>query len=269
MFEKTINSLKNVKSIDLFRFLKYTYLELLINEFFKKKIDDKITTELIKYGCCRLENFLSKKICDEIIFEIDNFIEKDKKNKTSKIDLKNGFDSRIFSFHKISNNAKNFLDNQKINFIINNYLGNNFNYSFTLAQEIRFLENNSGSGGGWHRDNTILKYPKAMIYLSDVDNSNGCFEYIKGTHDIKGIIKLLYKNNIKPSQGTFSEKEIEDKFNNQNNFKREKFFGNAGTLIIFDGRGIHRGTPLKSGKKRYSLTNYYYYKEGGKTQKHI
>ena len=90
MFKKTINNLKNVKSIDLFRFLKYTYLELLINEFFKK-IDDKITTELIKYGCCRLENFLSKKICDEIIFEIDNFIEKDKKNKTSKNRFKKWF----------------------------------------------------------------------------------------------------------------------------------------------------------------------------------
>ena len=31
----------------------------------------------------RLENFLSK-ICDEIIFEIDNFIEKDKKIKQAK-----------------------------------------------------------------------------------------------------------------------------------------------------------------------------------------
>ena len=88
MFEKIINSLKNAKSIDLFRFLKYTFLELGINIFFKKKIDDKITTELIKCGCCRIENFLSKEICDEIIYEIDNFIEKDKKYKTDKIDLK-------------------------------------------------------------------------------------------------------------------------------------------------------------------------------------
>ena len=86
---------------------------------------------------------MSKEICDEIIYEIDNFIEKDKKYKTDKIDLKNGFDNRIFSFHKISNNAKNFLGNQKINLIIDNYLHKNFNYSFTLAQEIRFVENNS------------------------------------------------------------------------------------------------------------------------------
>lgn len=269
MFKKTINSLKNAKSIDLFRFLKYTFFELVINEFFKEKIDDKIANELTKFGYCRIENFLSKKICDEIIFEIDNFIEEDKKNKTNKIDLKNGFDSRIFSFHKISNKAKNFLDNHKINFSVKNYIGKNFNYSFTLAQKIEFVENNPGSGGGWHRDNTILKYPKAMLYLSDVDNTNGYFEYIKGSHDIKGIIKLLYKKNIKPSQATFSEEEIEKKFNNDSIFKRENFFGNAGTLIIFDGRGIHRGTPLKINKKRYSLTNYYYFKEGGKTQKHI
>ena len=42
MFKKTINNLKNVKSIDLFRFLKYTYLELLINEFLKKKLMIKL-----------------------------------------------------------------------------------------------------------------------------------------------------------------------------------------------------------------------------------
>ena len=50
MFEKTINSLKNVKSIDLFRFLKYTYLELLINEFFKKKIDDNYLNKNFNLG---------------------------------------------------------------------------------------------------------------------------------------------------------------------------------------------------------------------------
>ena len=30
---------------------------------------------------------------------------------------------------------------------------------------------------------------------------------LAGTHDIKGIIKLLYKNNIKPSQGTYFQKK--------------------------------------------------------------
>jgi hypothetical protein len=35
-----------------------------------------------------------------------------------------------------------------------------------------------------------------------------------------------------------------------------RFKGRPGDLIIFDGRGIHRGAPLVSGK-RYALTNYY------------
>ena len=85
---------------------------------------------------------------------------------------------------------------------------------------MEFVENNVGSGGGWHRDNTILKYPKAMIYLSDVNDSNGCFEYIKGTHNIKGIINLLFKKNIKPDQGTFSNDEIINNFNDNNLFKK-------------------------------------------------
>ena len=268
MFKRAIDNLKSKKSIDLFRFLKYTYLEFIIDLIRKKKTENVITKNLIKFGCYKIENFLSEDVCKKIIVEIDRFIEIDKKNKTNKIDLKNGFDSRIFSFHKASGHANNFLKNKSINVSIDSYVGKSCNYSFTLAQKLEFVENNVGSGGGWHRDNTILKYPKAMIYLSDVNDSNGCFEYIKGTHNIKGIINLLFEKNIKPDQGTFSNEEIKNKFNDNNLFKKEKFLGKAGTLLIFDGRGIHRGSPLKYGK-RHSLTNYYYYDEGGKTQKHI
>ena len=269
MLKKTIINLKNRKSIDLIRFLKYSFKELTLNNIFKKKINDEITCNLNKFGCYKIENFLSKNICNKLVKEIDDFVEKDLKNKTNKIDLKYGFDKRIFSFNKVSKQAQNFLDNKKINLSIENYVGNKCNYSFTLAQKLEFRENNPGSGGGWHRDNTILKYPKAMIYLSDVDQTNGYFEYITGTHSFKGIINLLYKKGIKPNHCTFSENEIQNKFNDDEIFKREKFFAKAGTLLVFDGRGIHRGTPLKEGAKRYSLTNYYYYKNGGRTQKHI
>ena len=37
-----------------------------------------------------------------------------------------------------------------------------------------------------------------------------------------------------------------------------RFLGKAGTLLLVNTTGIHRGRPLKAGS-RYALTNYYYH----------
>ena len=71
-----------------------------------------------------------------------------------------------------------------------------------------------------------------MIYLSDVDNSNGCGGYnpmMKAIKTIKIISNLT---------GTFSEKQM--KINLITKHFKERKFLKHGTLIIFDGRGIHR-----------------------------
>ena len=54
------------------------------------------------------------------------------------------------------------------------------------------------------------------------------------------------------------------------NSKRKKIItGKAGTLIIVDTSLIHRGRPLKNGK-RYALTNYYYpYYQVNKMKNHF
>ena len=39
-----------------------------------------------------------------------------------------------------------------------------------------------------------------------------------------------------------------------------------GDLIVFDGTGIHRGKPLKSGE-RYAMTNYYRFDPNEKSHK--
>ena len=54
----------------------------------------------------------------------------------------------------------------------------------------------------------------------------------------------------------FSEEDIKS----LSNEKKITLTGNAGTLILFDGSLIHRGTPILKGK-RYALTNYYFPKK--------
>ena len=103
-----------------------------------------------------------------------------------------------------------------------------------------------------------------MLYLSDVNDKNGPFCFIKGSNDfdferkkkypfyrkvlymLKGLPlkKPRYKNDFIMTQPEIIKKII-------------KVTGSAGTLVIFDGSYIHRGDVIKSGT-RYSLTNYYY-----------
>jgi hypothetical protein len=45
------------------------------------------------------------------------------------------------------------------------------------------------------------------------------------------------------------------------NRKVKTFFAPAGSLILVDTRGIHRGRPLYKNGERYALTNYYWHKD--------
>ena len=65
MFKRAIDNLKSKKSIDLFRFLKYTYLEFII-DLIRKKTENVITKNLIKFGCYKIENFLSEDVCKKL-----------------------------------------------------------------------------------------------------------------------------------------------------------------------------------------------------------
>ena len=145
--------------------------------------------------------------------------------------------------------------NKKLNQIINNYdiLFKN-KKSFVLGAKLIANDHRMGSGGGeWHKDRTNRKYKycKAFVYLNDVDENNGPFQYIKGSHKGSFLIRNFIKKNFGFDKKNFSDDEINNNFYNDIvTFKKPK-----GTVIIFDGTGIHRGKPIEK-NIRYTLTNY-------------
>ena len=129
-----------------------------------------------------------------------------------------------------------------------------------MANKVIFKKNNLGSGQGWHKDN-IARQLKFMIYLNDVNQDNGPFQYLRATNRVLSKIRIRIKNNLEFDRRWYSENEI----NNillKNNFELKTFSFKAGTLILFDGNGIHRGSPILK-NSRYSLTNYYYFNVKG------
>ncbi|HEY2010073.1 MAG TPA: phytanoyl-CoA dioxygenase family protein [Rhizomicrobium sp.] len=131
-------------------------------------------------------------------------------------------------------------------------------YNFaTLGARIEATETNAGSGDGWHRDAHGFQY-KAILYLCDTDIENGPFEYLVGSHTTMRAATDAMMAGIADAQSTrLSDAEV-DRIAARG-IQRRVFAAEAGTLLLVNTAGIHRGMPLKA-RVRYALTNYYYHR---------
>lgn len=224
---------------------------------------NNILQKLKNEGIAIIEDFLTNEECDIIINQIENFSDKEKIIKHEDEGI--GGDLRIFEFEKHSNEVLKFSKNVFLKKIVSSYSNLELESKFTLAGKVAFDKNKkTNSGGDWHRDADVTQM-KAMLYLSNVNDQNGPFCFIKKSKEfdfdrrenkysfiqkILFIIKGLpltpprYKNDLIMKQKSISKKILRVK-------------GSSGTLVIFDGSYIHRGDVIKEGN-RYSLTNYYY-----------
>jgi len=103
----------------------------------------------------------------------------------------------------------------------------------------------------WHRDNEDNQLIKLFLYLSDVDERSGPLSYIRGTQP-GGRYGSLYPNN--PPTGSFPpdgalERDLPDA-------EMYSCVGNAGTLLLYDACGFHRGGRT-SNKPRIMLVATY------------
>jgi len=101
-------------------------------------------------------------------------------------------------------------------------------------------------------------YPavKAILYLNDVLETIGLFEYALGTHTTISIRNLDKNAVIKFGEYRFCSDGIAI-LQKEGALERSKaFVGTRGTLLLADVRGLHSGTPLRN-CFRYALTHYF------------
>lgn len=177
-------------------------------------------------------------------------------------------DQRIFGMEDHSKAADDFLKDDNIRSVKHDYYqaSPDLLEEFAMMNKVIFQPGNLGSGGGWHRDALHEQQLKAILYLSDVTEENGAFQYLLNTHEKSSIYKTIKENDIKYAQFRFEEKEIEDiLLKHRGRYPLRTATGPAGTLILADTSGIHRGSPIQKGT-RYAITQYIYRskKIGGK-----
>jgi hypothetical protein len=99
----------------------------------------------------------------------------------------------------------------------------------------------------WHRDPEDRVIVKTFLYLRDVDETDGPFCYVPGTHKPGALRQKIGRLNY-PSDGV-----IERKFPPH---RRRMCTGKAGTLIFCDTTGFHKGGHPTAGA-RFLLNSVY------------
>ena len=220
--------------------------------FFKLTLPDSFYDT----GVHCIPNFFSKIECHTLISEIDRVLSD--YNQHMLVDDEQS-DHRLFGADRVSVPIQSFWEHPTLRNYTQSYLGyRSFSphiQGFTLAARLNYTPKNLGSGGGWHRDTIYDKQFKAIVYLTDVDESNGPFQYISGTHTLKSKYDLIKRYQFTHEHNRVTHKDAIT-MSEDPNYPLQTFPGKAGTVILADTSGIHRGKPIESGT-RYALTNYY------------
>jgi hypothetical protein len=103
----------------------------------------------------------------------------------------------------------------------------------------------------YHVDAFVREF-KSFMYLDDVDEGNGPFTYLRGTQrkHFTRLKKQVLGNDEGVSPTTFYPEDIRSVLD-----REVQINGPAGTLILTDVRGLHRGSPQVD-RSRSVLVNY-------------
>jgi hypothetical protein len=166
-------------------------------------------------------------------------------------------DKRMFGVEAVSPLLAEFYADPFLR-SVGEYLGGLELYNFaTLGAKIDATPENNGSGDGWHRDGHGFQY-KTILYLSDVGEGNGPFEFLPASHKQWRAAFDTAVGGLPEAPSSRYEPAAVDRLVRRFWLKRRDYRAKAGTLLLVNTSGIHRGKPLQSGN-RYALTNYYYH----------
>ncbi|MDR4479350.1 MAG: hypothetical protein R3B37_06325 [Nitrospira sp.] len=90
----------------------------------------------------------------------------------------------------------------------------------------------------WHRDHEDLRLIKVFVLLSDVDANMGPFTYLNRSH-VGGEYGSLFP--AIPPIGRYPKQDIVDRLITDTPLPSASCIGPAGTVILCDSSGLHRG----------------------------
>ena len=229
---------------------------LIVNKTSEEDFVNNILHDLDTKGWYLLKGYIDKSKCNELIDEMEALLSS--KNTTDNYWTdNNNSDQRFYRVQEISSRFNFFLKDSFIKKIENQYLGLHRDaIDNVLINKVSFISNNLGSGGGWHRDSPHTNQFKAIAYLADVNEKNGPFQFIDGSHKFWDSLKMYMGGLFTTSQYRFTVEEVESILLKCGQSKLTTFTAKSGDVILVDTKGIHRGKPVEDGV-RYAATIYF------------
>ena len=209
---------------------------------------------LKEYGICILENYFDNEIIENLEKEYENIFN-NHNDKIFNLDTENcSKDERIFHCEKYSEYIKNnFSNNELFDNIVQIYTQQNFNKK-TLINKLEYNPNEiRNSGAGYHRDSHHCQF-KTIMYLTDVNEKNGCFTFI--TNSSKKHIGYP-KPRTENYNTRYYDETIEELLEKNQKCKKFEICGKKGTIILVDTTYIHRGKIIEEGIRK-AITQYYF-----------
>lgn len=224
------------------------------------KVNYSLTTRpdildtLVKDGIIVIKDYVSKDVCNVMIEELqetaDQVLEGTYQGNFNMVHLKEKA-FRLFVVDEISKTAKTeFFDDKLINEIAGAYVSEQA-FSYRREADYKLEPGHFLASDLPHFDDWRHRF-KAFLYLTDVGEENAPFVYYKGSHEQhpwKHKYHLEFEIDGEYGRyGHFFWQEWID-IEKKRNYEELVCMGKAGTLILADFRGVHKGTPLQSGKR--------------------
>jgi len=210
------------------------------------------TASVRRDGFCVVPAFYDPSACEHLRGEIDDVADR---YPDAVHAMSNGADRRVFGAECAAEGIRAFAEEPRLLNAARAVLAGDAANAFTLAGTIAYKNGNLGSGEGWHRDSFFNQF-KAIVYLSDVTEENGPFEYVTRSHLLRQKFSDHKRYGIPLTNSRIEDAAVR-KIISAEPDRRRIFTASMGTLLLVDTTGIHRGRPLKSGQ-RFALTNYYF-----------
>jgi hypothetical protein len=218
-------------------------------------VDPGVMRSLERDGVHVIANYWSASRCDQARAEIDRLV--DEYRDRIWVDAVQS-DHRVLGANRVSAPIAAFFDDEMCRGVVRTYERSDDICGHTLAAKLVYRDANPGSGGGWHRDRPDRRQTKAILYLSDVEQADGPFQYLRASHRPSEILRDLVHEDFEFNQSRFEDVQV-DALVRRAPQRVHTITGAAGTLVLADTRGIHRGMPMtRRGGTRYALTNYYW-----------
>jgi len=204
-------------------------------------------------GVTVMENYCTPQECQLLMAELDRLL---RDYEPAIVRDECNSDSRAYGADQVSDPIHKYYADPFITGIGRAYMGADLQNFFTMANKVVPVPGNVGSGGGWHRDTVHERQFKSILYLTDVTEETGAFTYLPGSHRLSDLFKTIAFAGIRYAQYQYTDAEI-DRIVQKSGVEPKTISGKAGSLILVDSSGIHRGRPILTGV-RYAMANYFY-----------